>query len=118
MQTFHGTWPALVTPATPEGGVNVQVLRDLTEHLVGKQVDGFYLCGSTGEGLYCSPEERQLVAETVIDQVAGRVPIIVQTFASHCTSDNCLVNSGYLSCPQSRLYCLFFLSTIGDIQTF
>ena len=77
MQTFYGTWPALITPATPTGGVDVEALRDLTEYLIGKQVDGFYLCGSTGEGLFQSPEERQLVVETVIDQTTGRVPVIV-----------------------------------------
>jgi N-acetylneuraminate lyase len=77
MQTFHGAWPALITPATPEGGIEALALRDLTEYLIGKQVDGFYLCGSTGEGLFQSVEERQLVVETVMDQVGGRVPVIV-----------------------------------------
>ena len=77
MKTFYGTWPALVTPTTSTGGVNVPALRDLTEYLIGKQVDGFYLCGSTGEGLFQSVEERQLVVETVLDQVQGRVPVIV-----------------------------------------
>lgn len=77
MKTFYGTWPALVTPTTSTGGVNVPALRDLTEYLIGKQVDGFYLCGSTGEGLFQSVEERQLVVETVLDQVQERVPVIV-----------------------------------------
>jgi N-acetylneuraminate lyase len=49
----------------------------LTEYLIGKQTDGFYLCGSTGEGLFQTVEQRELVAETVLDQVAGRVPVIV-----------------------------------------
>ena len=52
-------------------------MRDLTAYLVDKQVDGFYLCGSTGEGLFQSVEERQLVVEAVMDQVGGRVPAIV-----------------------------------------
>ena len=77
MQTFHGAWPALITPATPDGGVETCALRDLTEYLIGKQVDGFYLCGSTGEGLFQTVEQRELVVETVMDQVARRVPVIV-----------------------------------------
>lgn len=77
MRSFGGTWPALITPSTPEGDVNVTVLRELTEYLLAKEVDGFYLCGSTGEGLFQSVEERKLVVEEVVDQVEGRAPIIV-----------------------------------------
>ena len=74
---FHGAWPALITPTAPDGGVNTWALRDLTEYLIGKDVDGFYLCGSTGEGVLQSLEERKQVVEEVLDQVKGRVPIIV-----------------------------------------
>lgn len=77
MRTFHGVWPALVTPFTTEDTVNVSVLRDLVEYLLGKGADGFYLCGATGQGLFMSVEERKLVAETVLDQVQGRAPVIV-----------------------------------------
>jgi N-acetylneuraminate lyase len=74
---FRGTWPALVTPFTPEDTVNVAVLRDLAEYHLSKQVDGFYVCGRTGQGLSLSGAERQYVAETVIEQVKGRVPVVV-----------------------------------------
>ncbi|MDI7274916.1 MAG: dihydrodipicolinate synthase family protein [Anaerolineae bacterium] len=77
MSTFHGIWPALLTPTTPEGGVGFLILMDLVEHLLQKGVDGFYLCGSTGEGLLLSLEERRQVAERVLAQVRGRVPVIV-----------------------------------------
>ncbi len=77
MTTFRGTWPALVTPFTPEDAVNVSVLQDLVEYHLSKQVDGFYVCGRTGQGLSLSGAERQLVAETVIEQVKNRVPVIV-----------------------------------------
>ncbi|RIK32903.1 MAG: hypothetical protein DCC55_35990 [Chloroflexi bacterium] len=75
--SFAGTWPALLTPATPGGEVNVCVLRELVEHLLNKQVDGLYVCGSTGEGLFLSVPERKQVLETVLDQVGGRVPVLV-----------------------------------------
>ena len=74
---FHGAWPALLTPATPDGGVNVAVLRDLTAHLIDKGIAGLYLCGSTGEGVFMSVVERKLVTETVLDEVQGRVPVVV-----------------------------------------
>lgn len=56
--TFHGAWPALITPATADGEVNCAVLRDLVEYLIGKGIGGLYVCGSTGEGLQLSVEER------------------------------------------------------------
>jgi len=77
MRSFNGVCPALVTPFTTEDTVNVPVLGDLVEYLLDKRVDGFYVCGSTGEGIYMSVEERKLVAENVIKQVRGRVPVII-----------------------------------------
>ncbi len=85
MQKFHGAWPALITPSTPNTRagedpsetVNVNVLRELTTYLLEKDIGGLYLCGSTGEGLFLSVEERKLTLEVVMDQVKGRVPVIV-----------------------------------------
>lgn len=82
LNQFHGAWPALVTPATDDGGVNVSMLAQLTEYLVGKGIDGLYLCGSTGEGVFLSVPERQQVTEVVVDQVAGRIPVIVHVGAN------------------------------------
>jgi N-acetylneuraminate lyase len=81
MRTFGGAWVALVTPFTADNQVNVPVLQDLTEYLLGKGVEGLYLCGLTGQGMNMSVPERKLVVETVIGQVNKRVPAIVQVGA-------------------------------------
>ncbi len=78
---FSGVFPALVTPLSEEASVDTQALAGLTEFLLGHGVDGFYLCGSTGEGLLLSEEERRLVVETVVRQVRGRVPVVVHVGA-------------------------------------
>jgi len=77
MPHFHGIWPALVTPFTEDNAVNLPILRDLVDYLIDKKVDGFYVCGSTGEGILMSVVERKLVAETVLSQAKGRVPVII-----------------------------------------
>ena len=82
MRTFHGTLPALVTPFTRDNRVNVTSLRKLVEHLLAKHIDGLYLCGSTGEGAFMSVAERQLVLDTVMPLVHGRVPVIVHVGAA------------------------------------
>jgi N-acetylneuraminate lyase len=76
MAKFSGAWPALVTPFTQDHQVNVPTLRRLVDFLISKGVGGFYVCGSTGEGIYMSVAERKVVLETVIDQVNGRLPVI------------------------------------------
>ncbi|MBC7810083.1 MAG: dihydrodipicolinate synthase family protein [Burkholderiales bacterium] len=82
MSKFHGVWPALITPFTEDNKVNLAVLNDLVDYMIGKQVDGFYVGGTTGEGLYMSVEEREIVAETVLRRVDGRVPVIVHIGAT------------------------------------
>lgn len=77
MAAFSGAWPALVTPFTSEDTVNVAVLSDLAEFFVEKRAGGLYLCGSTGQGIFMSVDERKLVVEAALDQVRGRIPVIV-----------------------------------------
>jgi N-acetylneuraminate lyase len=77
MSRFQSAWPALLTPFTVEDRVNLPVLRDLVEYLIDKQIGGFYVCGSTGEGIYMSVEERKATTAAVIEQTNGRVPVIV-----------------------------------------
>ena len=77
MSNFNGAWPALVTPFTAQDTVNTTVVKELVDYLLEKRINGLYLCGTTGEGLYMSPDDRKLVAETAIKQVNGRIPVIV-----------------------------------------
>ena len=50
MGEFSGAWPALVTPFSENGQVNIAVLRRLIDYLIDKRIGGLYVCGSTGEG--------------------------------------------------------------------
>ena len=76
-KTFTGAWPALITPASADGGANLTALRELIDYMLAKKVDGLYLLGGTGEGLLISAADRRSVVETAIDQVGGRIPVIV-----------------------------------------
>ena len=77
MLKFEGNWPALVTPFNEKGEVNVEVLRRLVDHFIANRVDGFYIGGTTGEGIFMPVQQRRIIAETVLSQVDGRVPVIV-----------------------------------------
>ena len=77
MQKFSGAWPALITPFTADNEVDIRAIDALIDYLLDKQVGGFYLCGSTGQGIYQSVAERKLTAETALSRIDGRVPAIV-----------------------------------------
>jgi len=74
---FQGIFPALVTPFTREGEVNLEELRRVACFHVEKGVDGFFVCGTMGEGPLMSVGQRKLVAETVMEEVGSRASIIV-----------------------------------------
>ncbi|HIQ06011.1 MAG TPA: dihydrodipicolinate synthase family protein, partial [Anaerolineae bacterium] len=79
--TLRGVMPALLTPFDERGAVNEPVARELVDRLVAAGVNGFYVCGGTGEGLLLTPAERKRMAEIVVDQVAGRVPVVIHVGA-------------------------------------
>lgn len=74
--------PALVTPFEADGKtVNEKAARELIEYHLSLGADGFYVLGSTGEGILMSEEERMKMCEIAIDQVAGRKPVIIHVAA-------------------------------------
>ena len=71
-----GVIPALITPFDENETFDEARMRVCVDFLIGRGVHGLYTTGSTGETFLMSPEERKRVVEVVVDQVAGRVPII------------------------------------------
>ncbi|MBL7199113.1 MAG: dihydrodipicolinate synthase family protein [Anaerolineae bacterium] len=81
MQRFTGVWPALITPLTEDDHINVSTARRLVDHLIDAEIGGLYVCGGTGEGILLPSAERQRMAEVVIEQANGRVPVIIHVGA-------------------------------------
>ncbi|MBQ6065900.1 MAG: N-acetylneuraminate lyase [Clostridia bacterium] len=75
-ETFHGVFPALLTPFDKAGTVNYDALRALIRFNLDKGVNGFYVCGSTSEAFLLTNEERKKILETVCDEVAGSAAVI------------------------------------------
>ena len=74
---FSGIMPALITPLTPEGKLNVAVLEQLMEHLIEQGADGFYIGGATGEGIILDKDVLMDLTRESVRIAAGRVPCIV-----------------------------------------
>ena len=79
---LRGVLTALATPFAADGNVDEALLRALVDRSIAGGVHGVVACGSTGEFSTLSSDERRLVVETVVDHVAGRVPVIAQTGAT------------------------------------
>lgn len=73
---FTRIYTALVLPCNEDESINWESLRRLVDRQIEDGVEGFYCCGSSGEGLLMTLEERKRFIEVVIDQAAGRVPVI------------------------------------------
>jgi 4-hydroxy-tetrahydrodipicolinate synthase len=73
---FHGILSALITPMKTSGDVDYPKLASFADHLIRCGVHGLIPLGSTGEYYALDPSERQRVLETILDTVAGRVPVI------------------------------------------
>lgn len=81
MKPFRGTYTVMITPFTPEGAVDVEALRAFVDWQIEQGIHGLIPLGSTGEFLSLDDDEKVLVAETVIAQTAGRVPVLIGTGA-------------------------------------
>ena len=76
---MNGIFTALLTPFNDDYTINEASLKKLVEFNLEKGVNGFYVGGSTGEGMVMSPEERKEVFRIVKEAAGDRVPMI-----AHC----------------------------------
>lgn len=76
-----GIIPAMVTPFTPDGKINVGALRKLTNYLIDGGVHGLFPVGSQGEFYALTFDEKKTVIETVVEEARGRVPVYAGTGA-------------------------------------
>ena len=81
MNKLYGVITAMTTPFTEDDRVDVEALEQQTDFLIEKGVQCLYPTGTTGEMHLMSCEERELVAQTVIQKADGRVPVFVQAGA-------------------------------------
>ena len=73
---LFGCGTALVTPFSHDGAVNERALRALVDWQIAEGIDYLVPCGSTGEAATLSPAEHRRVVEIVVEQTAGRVPVM------------------------------------------
>ncbi len=63
-------------PLDDQGNIDEPGLRAYVDWLIQRGVHGLYPNGSTGEFTRFTPEERRRIIEIIMDQTAGRVPVL------------------------------------------
>jgi 4-hydroxy-tetrahydrodipicolinate synthase len=118
---FQGSMVALVTPMAADGSLDEAALRQLVDFHVENATDAIIAVGTTGESATLVEEEHCHVIRLVVEQAAGRIPVIAGTGANSTSeailltrcameagADACLLVTPYYNKPtQEGLYLHF-----------
>lgn len=126
---IEGVYPALLTPMTFDERVDTDALRALVAWLMDRGVHGIFAAGTHGEAYALDREQRRTLIETVVDQVAGRVPVIAgagaittrQSIAfardaQHAGADAISLVTPYFIAPSQRELYHHLLSVAESVQ--
>lgn len=79
---FQGVFAVLVTPFTKDDKIDEKTLRKHVRYLIDDgKVGGLMPTGSTGEFAALSDAERMQIADIVINEADGKLPVVVGTAA-------------------------------------
>lgn len=75
-QKLFGVVPPIITPVDENERVDEKGLRALIDHCIDHGIHGIFVCGSNGECMALTQNERDRAIRIAIDECAGRVPLI------------------------------------------
>jgi 4-hydroxy-tetrahydrodipicolinate synthase len=88
---YRGVFPVAPTIFHENGQLDLEGQKRAIDFMIDAGSDGICILANFSEQFVLSDEERETVMNTVLEHVAGRVPIIVTT--SHFSSDICAERS-------------------------
>lgn len=84
---YEGIIPAFYACYDKDGKVSPEAVRALTQYHINKGVKGVYVCGSSGECIYQSKEDRKITLENVMAVAKGKLTVIAHV-ACNNTEDS------------------------------
>jgi 4-hydroxy-tetrahydrodipicolinate synthase len=81
MKQIRGSIAAIITPFLTNGELDIPSLHALIDMHLSEGTDALVTCGTTGEVLTLSEEERIRVITETVERVAGKIPVIAGTFS-------------------------------------
>ena len=85
MKPYSGIWPVAPTAFNPDGTLDDEGNRRVMDCMIDQNVDGVCILANYSEQFLLSDAERLSLTRLSIEQVAGRVPVIVTI--SHFATD-------------------------------
>jgi 4-hydroxy-tetrahydrodipicolinate synthase len=79
---IQGSIPAIVTPMHEDGSLDLPRFRSLVDWHIAEGSDGIVVVGTTGESPTVNFDEHCQLIEIVVEQAAGRIPVIAGTGAN------------------------------------
>ncbi|MBR4236051.1 MAG: dihydrodipicolinate synthase family protein [Clostridia bacterium] len=73
---FSGIMPALITPINEDGSLKETSADKIIKLQLDTGVQGFYVNGATGEGLFLSEDVRRRMVEIAVEACAGKAHVI------------------------------------------
>jgi 4-hydroxy-tetrahydrodipicolinate synthase len=73
---LHGILPALVTPLSADGEVDLDAFTRHVACMLGGGVHGLVPCGTTGESATLDAGEQEAVVRRAVEVAAGQVPVV------------------------------------------
>lgn len=82
LEKFKGIFVAMYSTYDDYGNISKERAKELTKYYISKGVKGLYICGSSGEGILQSEEERKEILEAVMEEAKGKITIIAHIGAN------------------------------------
>lgn len=76
LEKYYGVIPAFYACYDENGEVSKEGVKKLTEYYIKKGVKGVYACGSSGECIYQSVEDRKATLEAIMEVGKGKLTVI------------------------------------------
>jgi dihydrodipicolinate synthase/N-acetylneuraminate lyase len=82
LKKIEGVIIAIPSPLTKNEDIDVASLRSLLEYCINEGANGVMILGTMGEGAALLDCQRQVLVETTVDQVRGRIPVLATATGS------------------------------------
>lgn len=74
---FVGTGVALVTPFNPDLSIDHKALSNIVEYNIKNGTEYLVICGTTGESVTLTKQEKKEVIATIIEANQGKLPLVL-----------------------------------------
>lgn len=88
---YRGIFPVVPTTFTESGELDLPSQKRAVDFMIDSSVDGLCILANFSEQFVLSDDEREILTRTILEHVAGRVPVIVTT--THFSTQVCAVRS-------------------------